>query len=231
MHYFTRTHVQAGQTLVETVVGIFVLTVGISTALGLAVSMYNASSSAVKQVVGAGLAREGVEAVFNMRATNWLKGVASTNCYNYTDPAGSTVCHADWLTGSGGASYALNPTGGPRSYTVDVNKDATDAQSVWTLTQQPVGNPQFRLYYDDDISSGVLYKTSNASAVPSDYFREIVLETQPFVATGGAALQDRLKVTSRVWWNDKGCPQTATWPSSGKCRIELITYMTNWRNY
>lgn len=228
---YTRTLQQTGQTLVETVVGIFILTVGISTALGLAVAMYNASSSAVKQVVAAGLAREGVEAVFNMRATNWLKGTASANCYNYADASGTAVCHLDWLTGNGGSTYSLNPTGGPRSYTLDVNEDATDAQAVWTLSQQPVGNPQFRLYYDDDASSGVLYKTTSTSAVPSDYYREVILEVQPFVATGEDALKNRLKVVSRVWWNDKGCPSSTTWPSSGKCRIELVTYMTNWRNY
>ncbi|MBP9686657.1 MAG: hypothetical protein KBD66_02560 [Candidatus Doudnabacteria bacterium] len=227
----TKVFFETGQTLVETVVGIFILTVGISTALGLAVSMYNVSSSAVKQVVAAGLAREGVEAIYNMRATNWLKGSTSANCYNYTDPSGTALCHADWLTGSGGTTYSLNPTGGPRSYVLDVNEDSTDAQAVWALSQQPVGNPQFRLYYDEDVSTGVLYKTTNASAVASDYYREIVLEVQPFVSTGGAALQNRLKVVSRVWWNDRGCPASATWPSSGKCRIELITYMTNWRNY
>ena len=227
----TSSHTQTGQTLVETVVGIFVLTVGISTALGLAAAMYNVSSSAVKQVIAAGLAREGVEAVFNMRATNWLKGAPSANCYNYPDPSGTSICRTDWLTGSGGATYALNPTGGPRSYTIDVNKNATDSQATWTLSQQPVGNPQFRLYYDDDASSGVLYKTSSASAVASDYYREVILEVQPFVSTGGDALKNRLKVVSRVWWNDKGCPVSATWPSSGKCRIELITYMTNWKNY
>ncbi len=231
MNMRVRLYQETGQTLVETVVGIFVLTVGISTALGLAVSMYNASSSAVKQVIAAGLAREGVEAVFNMRATNWLKGSVSQNCYNYADPSGTSVCHTDWLTGSGGATYSLNPTGGARSYTLDVNEDATDAQSVWTLSQQPVGNPQFRLYFDEDASSGVLYKTTSASAVPADYYREIILETQPFVGTGDDALKKRLKVTARVWWNDKGCPASATWPASGRCRIELITYMTNWRNY
>lgn len=229
MHTSSRT--QTGQTLVETVVGIFILTVGISTALGLAVAMYNVSSSAVKQVIAAGLAREGVEAVFNMRATNWLKGTPSANCYNYPDPSGTSICHPDWLLRSGEGMYALDPGKTAQSYVVDVTEDASDTQAVWTLTPQLVGNPQFRLYYDDDASSGVLYKSSSASAVASDYYREVVLEVQPFVSTGGDELQNRLKVISRVWWNDKGCPVSATWPSSGKCRIELITYMTNWKNY
>lgn len=216
-----------GQTLVETVVGIFVLTVGISTALGLAVSMFNASTSAVKQVVGAGLAREGAEAVFNIRATNWLKGQTVGTCYNYSNPGGNdAVCHQDWLNPGTSGSYNISAAG---SYTIDQNTTGNDTQNYWILNVQGA-SPNYRLYYDAAASTGVLYKTSAASAVPSDYYREIViaLETPAYYQ---ASIGNRLKVTSRVWWNDKGCPTSATWPSSGKCRIELVTYLTNWRNY
>lgn len=216
----------AGQTLVETVVGIFVLTIGISTALGLAVSMFNASTSAVKQVVGAGLAREGVEAIFNIRATNWLKGNLVSTCWNYPSSTSDAVCHQDWLNPGTSGSYNISAAG---SYTVDQNTTGNDAQNYWTLNVQGA-SPNYRLYYDAAASTGVLYKTSAASAVPSDYYREIViaLETPSYYQ---ATIGNRLKITSRVWWNDKGCPTSATWPSSGKCRIELVTYLTNWRNY
>ncbi len=224
-----QTRNNAGQTLVETVVGIFILTIGISTALGLAVSMFNASTSAVKQVIGAGLAREGVEAVFNMRATNWLKGAIVANCWNYPTSTTDAVCHQDWLNPGVSGSYNISAAG---SYVLDINPtnaDTAPQNTHWTFTQQGA-SPNYRLYYDAAATSGVLYKTSATGAVPSDYYREIVLtlETPSYYQ---ATIGNRLKVISRVWWNDKGCPSSATWPTSGKCRIELVTYVTNWRNY
>lgn len=221
-----------GQTLVETVVGIFVLTIGISTALGLAISMFNASTSAVKQVIGAGLAREGVEAIFNMRATNWLKGSLVNTCWNYPTNTSDASCHRDWLRPESSpgvltaGAYDLSVGG---SYTVDQTPTSTDSQSYWNLYPQG-GSPNYRLYYDASASTGLLYKTTAASAVPSEYYREVVLtlETPSYYQ---ASIGNRLKVTSRVWWDDKGCPSSSTWPTSGKCRIELVTYLTNWRNY
>ncbi len=223
---------QAGQTLVETVVGVFVLTIGVSTALGLAVAMFNASSSAVKQVIGAGLAREGMEAVFNMRATNWLKGELSTNCYSFTEPsANNALCHRDWLLVSSAPSttYNLTPSGGNASYVLDFNSAATDSTPVWSLTP----SSSFRLYYDATAASGALYKTTSTGAIASDFYREIKLETQSVApySTAAGSIGPRLKVTTRVWWSDRGCPASSTYPTSGKCRIELVTYLTNWRNY
>jgi type II secretory pathway pseudopilin PulG len=225
---------QHGQTLVETVVGIFVLTIGISTALGLAVAMFNATTSAVKQVVAAGLAREGVEAVFNMRGTNWLKDQnLETNCWDYVTSTATAYCHSDWLklTPTVSGSYDLEPAGGSRSYTLDFTPSATDGQTYWNLVSQPPGNPQFRLYYDAAASSGAFYKTSSSGAVASDYYREIILTTETTPSYYQASIGPRLKVTSRVWWEDRNCPSSPTWSSSGKCHIELVTYLTNWRNY
>lgn len=222
-----------GQTLVETVVGIFVLTIGISTALGLAISMFNASTSAVKQVIGAGLAREGVEAIYNMRATNWLKGSLVNTCWNYPTSTSDALCHRDWLRPESSpgvlvtGAYDISVAG---SYTLDQNPTSTDSQSYWTLYAQG-GNPNYRLYYDASASTGLLYKATASGAVPSDYSREIVLalETPAYYQ---ATIGYRLKVTSRVWWNDRGCPGATTWAQTvPKCRIELVTYLTNWRNY
>ncbi len=224
----------SGQTLVETVVGVFVLTIGISTALGLAVSLFTASSSAVKQVVAAGLAREGVEAVFNMRNTNWLKSQLANNCYNYVNPSGNDAnCYVDWLSipGNPAGTYNLLPPGGVGSYILDSVSTSTDAQGYWTFTRQTT-NPNYRLYLDAAAASGVFYKTTSAGATPSDYFREIYLETQTSPSYYQASIGPRLKVASRVWWIDKGCPEVSTWSAAlPKCRIELVTYLTNWKNY
>jgi type II secretory pathway pseudopilin PulG len=233
---------ESGQTLVETVVGVFVLAVGISTALGLAVSIYNASSSAIKQVLGAGLAREGAEAVFNMRATNWLKGQLVQTCYNYANaPATDAYCHQDWLNPGVVGTYNLT-AGTGKCYTLDF--DPSTPTAYWQFTAQAsCATNSYRLNYDASATKG-FYTTSNVG-VPSDYYRQIVLveqtgssftdvtgATSPAVGYYQASVGSRLKVISRVWWNDRSCPQATTWAAtSPKCRVELVSYLTNWRNY
>jgi hypothetical protein len=226
---------QKGQTLVETVVGIFLLTVGVSTALGLAVSIFNASSSAVKQVIATGLAREGAEAVFNMRATNWLKGAVNTDCFNYVSSPSTTdaTCHRDWTNPGISGTYDIRGTGG-KCYTIDFNP--TTPATYWTMSAQVnCTNNVFRLNYDSAITKG-LYTTANVGTA-SDYYRQIYIEeqtdsTSPSVSYYQSSIGPRLKVASRVWWTDRGCPAATAWTQTvPKCRIELVTYLTNWRNY
>lgn len=233
---------QRGQTLVETVVGIFVLTIGISTAIGLANSVFISTAGAIKQLVAVGLAREGVEAVFNMRATNWLKTTLG-QCYDYTSGSSTGAsCRDLWLspgtsTNLNDGMYDIQGAGvGGRSYTLVTSYTALDTADYWQFTRQVGGNINYRLNFDVAASTGVLYTTNVNIGVPSDYYREIVIEeetTSPYGSTGiyDKNIGPRLKIRSRVWWTDRGCAASATWPTSGKCRIELLTYMTNWRNY
>ncbi len=232
---------ESGQTLVETMVGVFVLTIGISTALGLAISLYSASNGAVKQVIGTGLAREGVEAVFNMRATNWLKGKLDSNCWNYTTSTKDATCHSDWLNPNSTGTYDLSSPGTGKCYIVDFNRASPEA--FWIFNSKSCNSNSFRLNYDAGVTNG--FYTIDNVGVPSDYFRQIVLVEQtgstftditgsesPAVGYYQNSIGPRLKVISRVWWNEKDCPTTTTWSGTiPKCRIELVTYMNNWRNY
>ncbi len=218
---------QAGQTLVETMVGIFVLTIGISTALGLAISLYSSSNGAVKQVVGTGLAREGVEALFNMRATNWLKGqLSATGCYNFVTATNNDApCHTDWQNVSGAYDIRSNP--GSKSYVLDINPGLAGSTGYWLFDPE---NNGFALNYDSTATIGRFYYPAKSTSGTSEYYRKINIAEENPTYTNDPAFR-RLKITSQVWWSDKGCPQSTTWPTSGKCRVELISYMTNWRNY
>lgn len=229
---------QIGQTLVETVVGIFVLTVGISTAIGLANSVFISTASAVKQLQAVGLAREGVEAVFSMRATNWLRSPLGT-CYDYQAPNSQTgaACRNLWrdpANGSGTTSdgvYDMRGAAAPgRAYTLRTDYTAVDTADYWQFTYQPGATPDYRLYYDSTAATGVLYTTNSGVGQPSDYYRQIVIEEDTSVPYN-QNVGPRLKVYSRVWWVDRGCKPSTTWPTSGNCRIEFVTYLTNWRNF
>lgn len=220
----------------ETVVGIFVLTVGISTAIGLANSVFISTTSAVKELQAVGLAREGVEAVFSMRATNWLRTPLGV-CYDYQTGTNVAACRNLWRdpANGGGTSadgvYDIQGTGvGGRSYTLRTDYTTPDSQDYWQFTYQAGANPDYRLYYDPAATTGILYTTNSAVGTPSGYYRQILIQ-EDGVAPYNQNVGPRLKVSSRVWWTDRGCPQSATWPTSGGCRVELVTFLTNWRNF
>ena len=213
---------QSGQTLVETMVAVFIMVMGVTAALGLAIYSFNATSLANKQVVAMGLAREGLEAVKNMRDTNWLKGGQfdlSCNCY------------LDWQN----SYYELAPSGKGEAYTLDFNP--TEAP-YWALDPLPLN---YRLKYDPSAANGRLYYPSSGSkkfflgpegseTVDSDYYRRITIAEDtayPYDSTS-----PKLEVTVDVWWNDRKCPQVESYEqSTPSCSVSLKSYLTNWKNY
>lgn len=64
---------QAGQTLMEVLVAIAMINIGLFAVWALLMSNYTGEKEAEARVIGANLAREGVEAVKNIRDSNWLK--------------------------------------------------------------------------------------------------------------------------------------------------------------
>ncbi len=228
---------QLGQTLIETLVAIFILVMGVTAAVGLAIYAFNSSSSITKQIIATGLAREGVEAVKNMRDNNWLKDSLATNCYDYTStPIGQATakCYLNWLHPIGGYDIRTN------SFRLEVN--GLNSSQLWQLTPAVSnwgldfnggfncnsGGVNFCGFYGvNDISTGSVDGTS-------DYYRQIIItqdhSTAPYNArTDGST--DILTVESRVWWADKKCGRSQTWPGPGKCSISIQTQLTNWKDY
>lgn len=216
---------QTGQTLIETMVAVFILVMGITASLGLANYSLNATSNIRKQIIAMGLAREGIEAVKNMRDTNWLKGSLSSDCYNFYSSDNTTFCYKDWTGPSGGYSLASG------TYALNLDTSVTGV-GYWSLAARannyglnldPSANPQHGIYNS-------WTPTSHASAT-SDYARKITISldnsTAPFNTTTGG----RLVVTSQVWWKDKKCPTQEDAVTGNSCMITLQTYLTNWKDY
>ncbi len=61
-----------GQTLIETLMGLFVVTIGVVSSVTLFVASTKASGDTEDQMVASNLAREGIEAVRSIRDDNWL---------------------------------------------------------------------------------------------------------------------------------------------------------------
>ena len=229
----------AGQTLIETLVAIFILVMGITAALGLSIYAYASSTNITKQIIATGLAREGIEAVKNMRDTNWLK-IATPNddCYDYPTMDDIAKCYKDWLNPNGRFDYNLSPANYYKEYRLVVDPSTA---LFWDIkVEPPPPNGKYGLNFDNNIT-GVnfrgYYTTPTASGDihgTSEYYRKLILSTQapnsdpPF---NQASEGPRLLVISQVWWTDKKCPRVQDWPGLGKCSIELQTLLTNWKNY
>lgn len=231
---------QVGQSLIETMVAVFILVMGITAALGLANYSFGASTNITKQIIGTGLAREGLEIVKNMRDTNWLKGQKYSDCYDYVAATTTASCYKDWLKAlNANEGYDMNPAAASSTYKVGFDKSKMNSQeNFWIFTQE---NSNFALdaatqtYAVDPslISDGGFYFPASTVNGTSDYYRRITLTAentrQPYTQS---TIGPRLFVTSDVWWKDKQCPKVTTWEASKTaCRIRLQMYLTNWRVY
>lgn len=221
---------QAGQTLIETVVAIFILIMGVSSALGLALYSLNASSNISKQIIAVGLAREGLEAVKNMRDTNWLKDLKNTSCYDYITDTEIASCYQNWLDATSVGGFNIKPEGGLQTYRL---KFISGDSGFWTLENADNGKYGLDLGTDDINETGIYtFPSGGTTNGTSDFYRKITIQEEtalsPYKASEDYSV---LIVTSQVWWKDKSCPASSDYPSSGRCAVTLQTYLTNWKNY
>jgi Tfp pilus assembly protein PilV len=244
----------AGQTLIETLAAAFILTMGISACVGLAIYALNSSGGIVKQIIGTGLAREGLEAVRNMRDTNWLQDTLVTNgCYNYTTSQNSAApCYEKWIGDTqgngGGVPYCLDPTHSAYCHGDDTTDnyylgfDSSQSQFPWVLTQD--SSSDFGLNFNNPDSGGTAWKqygfyspgSANngvtCAASNSGYCREIIVTKNTAAPYNKDANLPLVEVQSQVWWTDTKCPKAASFAAAlVSCRIELDTYLTNWKNF
>lgn len=198
---------QSGQTLIETLVAIFVLVTGLISALSLAIYSYRSSDNTSKQVIAVALANEGIEGIKNYRDSNWLNDTLKTGG-TCNQIGANQSCYQNWLGSLSQGTYAV---------------DFNSTTNSWVLSKNP---SSYILNYD---SSTNTYSTQGLGN-PSLYSRkvDIVFETvSPYTTQ-----HPRLNVTSSVWWRGRTCPSTtdpSTLPPS--CKIVLQIYLTNWKNY
>lgn len=213
---------QSGQTLVETVVAIFILITGLVSAVSLAIYSFQSTDTSTKQIVATGLAREGSEAIKNIRDSNWLDEETVDDCDNGEWNLGvGQKCYRRWQ-GTGSDQLIGNPAGGPAYYAVNFNPSTRD----WVITRSP---GTYALNYDAT-SGRYMPAIGGATGSRSIYSRRVSIEEM--VSGTYTAKNPLLKVTTIVWWFDRRCPATTdpnTLPNS--CKVVLETSLTNWKNY
>lgn len=202
---------QKGQTLIETIIAIFILTTGLSSGLALAIFAFGSASDITEKVAATGLAREGTEAVRRMRDSNWLSGAIG-------DCGGGQQCYTTWLTG--GAYPITGAFGEPgRSYRLDFNPLAQN--NKWTLNPAAT---DYRLR----LRPGAGF--SHSGTENTNFFRKIFIIQQ---TNANPAAEYQILARSVVWWHGKNCPAITDYsgPSDTKCKIVTEENLTNWKNY
>lgn len=220
---------QRGQTLIETLVAIFILIMGIVSAVGLAIFSLNASTNITKQVIATGLAREGIEAVKNMRDTNWLNtDLKGNGCYSFvTGNNNEASCYQNWQSGP----YDIQANPSSKEFVLDFTPGNPES-SFWNLNEVSGGfGGRYALNYDGRAELSGFYTAAIAPSGTSDYYRKIIITEEDPNPYSNDPLFRRLLVTSQVWWKDKQCPTSGDWPGEGKCSVQLETYLTNWKTY
>jgi len=188
-----------GETLVEVFVAIIILVVGALSAvklLGLA-SINNQLTK--ERVIATNLAREGLEAVRNIRDTNWLRfGGERRLCWNNLDVS---TCLDDDVDG-----VTNNPIAHETNYIVKFDT----LNYRWGL-EAAVGG---KLDLADGIDAAYRLQTDatglynhDATGTDTIYFREIYteyLKLDQSLATVDEEKANILRVTSKVEWMDRG---------------------------
>ncbi len=207
---------QLGQTLIETVVAVFILVTALITATGLAYYSFRSSDNSSREIIGTALAREGIEGVKNIRDSNWQSGTLSA-CDS--EIGAGRKCYLTWNAGLNAGDYAVDYNANSNNWTVT---PAINLQSYELNFDASTGNP----------SSGT-YSTQNPPN-GSGFFRRINIAydtTAPFSSTS-----PRLIITATVWWTSRSCPFSAGDNASlaalpASCKVALVMHLTNWKNY
>jgi type II secretory pathway pseudopilin PulG len=202
-----------GETLIEVTITITILTIILSSIFGIIAQASSANVNVVNRVVALNIAREGIEAVRNIRDTNWLKYSGDRRgkwlCLDTTDY--QNACEENSPTLISGGIYTVDFSDTHGRYYLERQNDIEEFSSKKII---PAGD--FRLYQNAD-ERFLHAATGNTKTI---YYRQILLETDsafinPSCATNGCPKNERLRVLVRVQWRE----------GKGVRSLDLETYL------
>ncbi len=239
-------HSQSGQTMIEVIIALFMLTMALVAGLGLAIYSNSRNVNNRNQLIATNLAREGIEGVRILRDTNWLAAEDPT-------PTGGTInAGVDDLDPScnfgGGVFLPCYPEAFGDPYDLQSSNNNNDYRLVMTGNGR---NPYLTLDTRNGQETYLLclmgdgsYRHSTCSAAQAQFARRVSITTgntsAPFTndhnnpsASNGHSPEKI--VTSVVIWKGKGCvdfpsnvvPTTFNTP----CKVTVVERLTNWKDY
>lgn len=205
---------QTGQSLIETIVAIFVLTTALAAGLGLTIYAFGTSTTSLNEIIATNLAREGIEVVRMMRDSNWLSGDAAGGGFalqSCADIAGRFCYPADYV-GPAYNFYLINPPS-PRAV-------FNSTTNTWILDQ----NTNYDMFLQAD---GTYTHTASGTSV---FARKLAISSN--TASPYTATNPELIVQSIVGWRGKNCTAMVSQdPSTTNCRVVIEEHLTNWKDY
>lgn len=218
-----------GESLVEVIVAIFIVTIGSAVATSLIVSAIQSNVFSRDNLVALNLAEEGIETVRGMRDANWLKySYDKENCWNVMPK--EAECEGGKPIAKG--YYTVNLDTTPNKYNWDLVKNA-----IALNLDDGFDDKDYRLSYFDinpDIDSDsdanltndhdVLAKNIAAGVAESIYYRMVQISYKPLDvgvcdnADKGTGCEE-MDVVSIVQWRAQGL----------KHEVVLTSKLTNYQ--
>ena len=186
-----------GETLLELVIAITVLTMVLAGVFSVLIQSSATNENSIKRVGALNIAREGVESVRNIRDTNWLKYSGDRRakwlCLDTTTTP--NACEGDTLSVIDEGVYRVNFSDAQGRYFLE--------KIPGTLTEKKVlPTEAFRLY---QTAGGRISHTPSSIAIP--FYRQIELVPEKTYLNAACTVagcpQDvRMRVLVRVQWMD-----------------------------
>lgn len=240
MKYFFRK--TKGETILETVIAMAILASGImisSAIIGASIRNMNASKN---RIIAVNIAREGIEAMRNIRDTNWLKYKHKIRqCWNYMPPQNpSTVC--------GGTMAETIPAGTFIIYKQDTGRwrleenkivpdltplaapsDVIDNAQLYLVDIDPLIDTDGDHDYINDQDAYNHAATESNDGLGKEYPQKTLFKrtlTIEYLANNGNLLDtgvpsadyNRMRITARVVWQD----------GKNKFETQLTTHITDY---
>lgn len=240
---------QDGQTLVEVIVAIFVLTMALVAGLGLAIYANSRNLNNRNLIIATNLAREGIETARIARDTNWLAAEDPT-------PTGQNAPVDDLYTQAGGCSYGSGNSNRrpcyPEAFVLPYDLTArTDWRATLDLNNsnspnlilrwQTTGGESMLMCLDPNTG---LYSHSNSCTLSNfNFARQVTIAnntSSPFTSassnpTSSSGHSPEKIITSTVVWRGKGCAAVTNASSitsvPGPCKIQIVERLSNWKDY
>lgn len=209
--------VLAGETLIEVIIALFVVAIGATTGTSLIITALQSNSFSRDNLIALNLATEGMEAMRNIRDTNWLRfGFNKPDCWNMR-PVIASCNNVSNLIGEG-------------NFTIDLDINTME----WSLSEalpQPldlengntVDNEKYRLQYID-LDGGTDHELYVSSQIKADLPAKISGDSKFYrmiqvdYPNNDPATSDEMTVISLVQWEAQGVPH----------QVVLATKLTNY---
>ncbi len=204
---------QRGQSLIETIVAIFILTSSLIGGLGLTIYAFSGSTNSQNEFLASNLAREGVEVIRTIRDSSWLSGDKQGGAADLQTCAdiGSKLCYPQAYSGINAGNQRI------------VFDTLT---SSWALVSNPVN---YNLYLQAD---GTYSSVTNGASVFGRMINISFNSNAPY--TNQNSNQEMI-VKSVVAWRGKGCTSFTSTDNlltlSTPCKTVVEEHMTNWKDY